>query len=146
MTWNPWRALRDDPTVEFQIRPLPALLGGALYWPLEGWSLILIDKGAGQVERNALLAHELVHHERQGGAARQGMPESWRDVVTRDESIVDDEVARRLVPQAELVEFIAARCTMEGGGTAFDVAEEFNVPEPVAQRRLEMLEREWSGP
>lgn len=146
MNWNPWGELRNHPELEVHRRRLPGRVGGAVYWPGDGWALILLDVGAGQVERNALLAHELVHHERHGGAARQGMPDGWRDVVTRDEGIVNDEVARRLVPRDQLLEVVAARCSLGEGGTAQDVADEFGVPVEVAIRALLMLEKDWGKP
>jgi hypothetical protein len=91
-----------------------------------------------------ILAHELVHDERGGGADLPGMPSSWGDVVTRDEKTVDDEVARRLVPVDQLARFVAARCSLGEGGTAQDVADEFDVPVELAARALRLLEDDWA--
>lgn len=60
------------------------------------------------------------------------MPASWLAVVVRDEAAVDREVARRLVPPAELVKFLEAMDLLGIGVTAHEVAEHFDVPEVVA--------------
>ena len=59
------------------------------------------------------------------------MPASWAPVVVRDEAAVDDEVARRLVPLDELMKFCEVAVLLGLGVTAFDVAENVDVPESV---------------
>jgi hypothetical protein len=62
-------------------------------------------------------------------------------VVAREERLVDDEVARRLVPAEEL-QLVCERA--DGLGeclTPHDVAAAFEVPESVARRALDL----WSA-
>ncbi len=139
MPWNPWRALRSRTHIVFRLAPLPADTGGAVYWPRAGRAALIIDPRLPRRERNAALAHELVHDERGGGADQSGMPASWRPVVARDEAAVDQEVARRLVPPEELVRFCEVMTLLDIGVTAFEVAEHFDVPETVATEALERL-------
>lgn len=123
--WNPWRALRASPELEFALVHLPAKAGGALYMPQpDGWAAILVDVSAGRVERNALLAHELCHHELGGGK----------------EAVVHRRVAERLVPVDELRAFIRAQLSPEREGvTLLEIAEEFDVTEAVARRAVDLL-------
>ena len=139
MRWNPWAELRRRAHLEFMLAPLPAITGGAVYWPEPGWAAIIIDPRLSRVERNAALAHELVHDERGGGADHPGMPPSWAPVVARDEAAVDQEVARRLVPPAELVKFCEVMVLLDLGVTAHEVAEHFDVPPAVAGAALLQL-------
>ncbi len=136
MPWNPWRALRSRTHIVFGLAVLPDRTGGAVYWPRGGRAALIIDPRLSRRDRNAALAHELVHDERGGGADHAGMPPSWAPVVARDEAAVDQEVARRLVPLDELVKFCEVAVLLDLGVTAFDVAEHFDVPEPVAARAL----------
>lgn len=93
-----------------------------------------------------MLAHELVHDERGGGCVEAGMPPSWADVVTRDELIVRREVADWLVPRHDLVVFIDRRVVDSAPGvTAWEVSEEFDVPEEVAMLALRLLAQTPSG-
>lgn len=86
-----------------------------------------------------MLAHELVHDERGGGCDAPGMPTTWDAVVARDEHVVEREVARWLIPFEELLAFIDRRCGAELGVTVWEVAEEFDVPDYVAERALRDL-------
>ena len=63
-----------------------------------------------------------------------GQPATWDAVVARDEAAVDDEVARRLVPPDELAPWVAARVEMGDAVMAWEIAEEWTVPERVARR------------
>lgn len=133
MAWNPWRALRTLPHVDVVFRRLPKRGRGLL--GIEGdVAVVWVDDRLGQIERNAVLAHELVHLERGGGAFRPGQPETWGAVVARDEAAVDNEVARRLVPPDELAAFVAARVEMGECVMAWEIAEEWTVPERVARQ------------
>jgi hypothetical protein len=110
-----------------------------VYWPERGWAAILLDRRLSQTERRCALAHELVHDERGGGVATAGMPESWRPVAAREESIVDNEVARRLVPLDQLRLAVDDLAELGMGSTALDVALAFDVTPAVAERALRML-------
>ena len=141
MSWNPWRALRSRTHIVFRLAVLPDAAQGAVYWPRGGRAAIIIDPRLPRAERNAALAHELVHDERGGGADHPGMPASWAPVVARDEAAVDQEVARRLVPPAELVRFCEVMALLDIGVTAHEVAEHFDVPPAVAGAALLQLHR-----
>lgn len=136
MAWNPWRALRSRTHIVFRLAPLPVETGGAVYWPRAGRAALIIDPRLPRRERNAALAHELVHDERGGGADLGEMPPSWAPVVARDEAAVDQEVARRLVPPAELAKLCEVLDLLDIGVTAVEVADHFDVPEPVADVAL----------
>lgn len=120
---------------------MAALAGGAAYYRSGGLAAIIIDPRLSRSERNAALAHELVHDERGGGADHPGMPASWAAVVARDEAAVDQEVARRLVPPAELARFCEVMALLDIGVTAHEVAEHFDVPPAVAGAALRQLAR-----
>ncbi len=137
--WNPWRALGERRHVEFDLVELPMVAGGGLYWPQEGWAAILVDRSLPRRLRRAALAHELIHDERHGGAGAPGMPSTWRPVVARDERRVDDEVARRLVPPDELRYLLECLTGMGLPVETWDVARQFDVPDDVAQRALDLL-------
>jgi hypothetical protein len=137
--WNPWRSLRQAEHLFLITADLPASSGGGVYVPNGDAAAVVLDRGLLQVERRCVLAHELVHDERGGGCDLPGMPDTWRPVVVREERWVDDEVARRLVPQRELLEFCVARAEVQGSLTSAEVAAEFDVTEQVAERALLML-------
>lgn len=135
--WNPWRALRGRPHIEFALVPLPDVAGGGLYAPqAEGWAALLLDENLTRPERAAALAHELVHDEWGGGCSHDGLPDTWRAVICRHEQFVEAEVARRLVPVEELAAFCKQRETIDLPTMAHDVAEHFDVPDDVAGRAL----------
>jgi hypothetical protein len=94
---------------------------------------IVIDPSLDQVDRNAALAHELIHLERGGGAEHGGMPDDWEAVVARDEAAVDAEVARRLCPLEELIPWAARRVAAGETVEAWQVAEEWGIPERIAR-------------
>lgn len=100
--------------------------------------VIVLAASLGRRERNATLAHELVHDERGGGTAYQGQPATWDPVVARDEHQVDDEVARRLVPATELARLWRQARTVDGCLSPLDVASAFDVPVAVATRALQV--------
>lgn len=137
--WNPWRALRARPHLEFARARLPERTGGAIYWPEDGWAAILIDPSVNRRDRRSLLAHELIHDEWGGGCSHEGMPETWRAVVCRHENYVQAEVARRLVPLDDLLSFCKSRAELGEGVELHDVSEEFDVSESVALTALHQL-------
>jgi hypothetical protein len=136
--WNPWKALAARPDVVLR----QAALGGTLIGFCDagegrGPPTITLARTLDRVERNAVLAHELVHLERGGGIDFAGAPRSWRAVVEREEHIVDREVARRLVPLQELRRFANARAEAGEAVTVDDVMEEWDVPHWVARDAVE---------
>jgi hypothetical protein len=114
--------LREREHLRFARRDLP---GGVQGWYSADAEVILIDRTLGRAERNAVLAHELVHQERGGGAGYAGQPATWDAVVAREERNVDIEVARRLVPPDELAAWVGSHSEPV---TAEMVAEHFDVP------------------
>lgn len=131
--WHPWGELRRRDHIVFAFDRRARWTGGAFYSARGSRAAIVMDPALPRRERSAALTHELVHDE-------QGAEVLYRT----EERHIDDEVARRLVPRSELVEFVAARCTLEEGGTALEVADEFDVPVEVAERALRLLEDEWA--
>jgi hypothetical protein len=125
--WNPWSALRGWPDVEIRYEPLPDRDGWTS--PYEDHPVIIIDSRIGQARRNAALAHELVHLEREWPCVA-----SWAE-----EDRVHDEVARRLVPLDELHRWVVTRELDEAQVEVHHVAVEFDVPEPVAERAVRLL-------
>lgn len=117
-----------------------------LYARRDDRAAIVLEVELDRRERRAVLAHELVHDERGGGCVAHGMPEGWMAVVVRDELAVQREVARWLVPRDDLVTFME-RVTLEDtvGVTAWEVAEEFDVPEDVALTALRLFSSRPSG-
>lgn len=89
MTYHPWRELRGRPEIDVQWAALPLDVSALV----EGTS-ITIDSRLTQVQRRCSLLHELLHVER-------GVPHG---VDEREESLVEQEVARRLVPLEQLVD------------------------------------------
>lgn len=123
--WNPWAAQRRRAHLTLRWATLDGLLGY-----LEHHTIVLDRR-----ERNAVLAHELVHEERGGGIDHPGMPAGWQAIVAREELIVDREAARRLIPTDELAAFIAARVSI-GPVTVEELADEFDVPTWLVRVRL----------
>lgn len=122
--WNPWRALRDRPHIELRFGRLGGLQG---LWQRDHLGeLIVLDDRLDRRQRRCVLAHELVHAERGigHGAATDATME-------REEAAVRREVARRLVPTAELRRFVRRRLSA-GPITLAEIAEEFDVDEEVA--------------
>jgi hypothetical protein len=140
-TWNPWSALEERRHLLFGLLKLPRELGGAVYFPIDDCAVIFIDPREPAVRRRCLLAHELVHDERDGGCDPEFMPVQWKAVVHREEGWVNDIVADRLVPPDELARFCQRVAAMEMGVTARDVAVEFDVTDDVAERALARLAR-----
>lgn len=140
--WNPWAELRDRPHITFRLTAVAAEGGGAAYYRRGNVAAIIIDPALGRRERRAALAHELIHDERGASECPVDAPSSWLPVVHREDRRVDIEVAGRLVPPAQLLSFIARHATLETlGVTVEEVAEEFDVPEAVAERALRDLSR-----
>lgn len=130
--WNPWRALREREAIRFARLDLPAGVDGA--HAIRGEQrAIVVDRSLHRIERNAVLAHELIHDER-GHCGPDASPLE----VLKEERRVDGEVARRLVPFDELAEFVAARLALDEAVSVGDIAEHFEVPRSVAQRAARM--------
>jgi len=137
--FDPWLAVERRDDVILALHPVARLMGGGFHARRGGLGIIVIDPSLGGAERRAVLTHELVHHERGGAIERADAPTGWRSLVDREERAVDREVARRLVPTAELEALVAERSALDGGIDAADVAAHFDVPRWVAALALDRL-------
>lgn len=127
--WNPWQALREWQAAELSMAELPNGVA-AVSCPYGDRPAIVLDPSLTQVERNAALAHELIHLERGGTCAGAGWAEEER---------VEDEVARRLVPLGELLVWVVKLEQADVRVEPWMVAEEFHVPDAVAERAMRLL-------
>lgn len=132
-TWNPWRALRLQPHITLNFVEMPDGTRGG--WIRQGErATILLDYRLDRRQRNATLAHELVHDER-GLDLGPTTPVALR---AKEEAIVDRLTTTRLVPLDALGAFVIRRGPVEPI-TAVLVGEEFDVPVETAVRALGLL-------
>jgi hypothetical protein len=130
--WNPWRALRERRHITLVWADLPPGMRGAwLRHPSR--TEIVLSASSSRIERNAGLAHELVHDER-GIDLTPACPPAVR---AKEEAIVRAITADRLVPLADLMELVEASTSIGVPVDAALVAREFEVPLDVAQTALE---------
>jgi hypothetical protein len=117
--------------VTFARATIPASFGGAMVavWS-DGDAVIVIDPTLGRRARNEALAHELVHIER--GCAADAPP----GLAAKEEIAVRGEVVRRLLPTEDVGLYVARRVASDLPVTAWDVAEEFDCSEQLAERAL----------
>lgn len=120
--WNPWQSLREREHIAFAVNEAAAECGGGVYWPRAGRAAIILDPALTRVERNAALAHELIHEDLPGAS----------------EDKVEDEVARRLVPSNELAAMKAIAELNDLPVEVWTVAEKFDVPDAVAERAMRL--------
>ncbi len=132
--WNPWRALRARPHITHAIDPIADEAGGAVHARIGDRSAIVLSPDLDRIDRNAALAHELIHDER-------GIAAPWATDATMqsEERIVRRETARRLVPLDHLLAFVEARVSVEPVTVAL-VADEYEVPHTVAAEALRQLQ------
>lgn len=131
--WNPWKALRGRPHLRLNYANMHPSRG-RIVDHANGMRTITLDRRLSQVERSAVLAHELVHDE-YDLLWPPGTPEGIVQKGERFVQVVSDD---RLVPPAELAEFIAKRSEV-GMVVSWMVAEEFEVPPEVAMRCMDRL-------
>lgn len=137
--WNPWADLKIRRDIRAYFTDLPD--GTHAVHQLRGRLHVVVIDADNQVDRNHLLAHELVHIERGGGCPHAGwMAATWGPVVMREEERVETIVTHRLVPQAELLDVAWRACEHEGRLDAWTVADHFTVPQHVAERALWLLD------
>lgn len=111
----------------------PSTGGGRWEQLPDGTHVVTLDTALGRRDRNAVLAHELIHVER-----GIGWGAATAATMQHEEAQVRRETARRLVPIEELSVFVAARAENEPV-TAELVADEFDVPVAVAALALRLL-------
>lgn len=137
--WKVWRELRQRPHIDFALVDMPPGAPSAVYARRGDRAVVMIDRALSPAERLAALAHELVHDERGGSGHVEGLPASLRTGVAQEEATVDRIVAERLVPMDLLLPLLEARAEVDGHVCAQTVAEEFGVPERVAERAMRLL-------
>jgi hypothetical protein len=98
---------------------------------------ITLDTTIDQCERRAVLAHELIHDERDVLFT----DDTPMALMLKEEAWVEAETARRLVPIDELELLVRAR-VLDGGTVEWrDVAEWFDVPRDIAELAMGQLEQ-----
>lgn len=98
--------------------------------------VIYLSHGAKYAERRTLLTHALIHDERM--LFPPGTPPA---LAAKEEAIVRDETAFRLIRPDDLRAYLAECDAADEPVHAFMVAERFNVTLPYAQRALALLAR-----
>jgi len=131
----PGRELCQHPDIALRCVSFPPGPVRALCVIRGAHKLVLLDRDLVGAERRAALTHELVHLER--GTVPRGAP-AW--IVSKEERHVDRIAAGRLVPAGELRRFVDARTSI-GAVSASDIAEQFEVPLPVAIRACDEMVR-----
>lgn len=134
--YSPFEEMGHLSEIEFALGHLPDGLGG-FYSPQGSWAAIVVDRRLHRVERRVAVTHELVHHLRGGGSCH---PDPV--VAARDEHAVHTEVARKMVPLDRLRAFCERMVELEGAVEVWQVAEEFDVTNEVAERALALM-RGW---
>lgn len=115
------------PDIDVVIMDFPKGPVRAFYVVDRGERFILVDKRLTPAERLFAVAHELVHHER-GVEVAERCEEAKCDAIASD----------RLLPLEQLRLFCDRRVEVESV-TPTMAAEEFEVPEHVAERQLRRL-------
>lgn len=131
--WNPWRTLRGRPHIELGWHPSVGRARGVYIRDGER-TIIVMHPSLSQVDRNAVLAHELIHDER-GIAYDADTPPR---LIVKEEAYVDRIRAHRLIPSDELARFVQHRLSVNECVTVADVAKEFGVPESVAALAVQL--------
>jgi hypothetical protein len=108
-------------------------------------AVVAVDRNLPAAEREAVIAHELTHHERGGSGHRADSPEGWRVVVAREEARVDRLVAERLAPDPVVQRVVRRLGDLGEAVTAEGVADELGVARSVAQRSLLRLQERGLG-
>ena len=122
--YDPWHDLAVNwPEVDVVIEPMGGRLLGLLRYPV-----IALRAGTSAAQRRCTLTHEIVHLERGIGDCGP-----WSG---REELLVHREVARRLVPLAELA---AAVRDLGGSAVLAELAQALDVDSETARLRLDML-------
>lgn len=123
-TWHPWRHLRHHhPHLEVRFADLPdGLLG---YTDLSA-GVIVLDRSLTQVERRCTVTHELEH-------VHRGPVPLDPALAAREEAIVDEIAARRLVSLRDLIEALL------WSDSEHEVADELWIDVPTLRTRVARL-------
>ncbi len=140
--WNAWRELRHRP----RLRLRWVRFSGKTRGRLHADGRLELDSRLNRRAREATLAHELVHDERRLFYDR-GTPPA---LIEKEEVAVNNIVAMRMVPFAELAELVARAEDDEWGMaepvTAELVAEEFDTTSQVASLALKLFAQRRHSP
>lgn len=129
MRYSPWDHLESLPHITFGITRLPHGQG----WWLPDMEAIALDSRLDRVERRCVLAHELVHAERQDRNCQYEGPDGGRQ-ARRQELHADRVSSARLVDVVDLVDALRAH--------PYDpdlVAEQLDVTPDALRARLQSL-------
>lgn len=137
----PWAEAERRPGVRVLVVPLPAECGGAAVQRRGHATWILIDALGSPVEQRCRLAHELVHLDRGTSLRCSWSPETWDDVVAREETRVDDDVAGWLISARDLWILVGDMLAAGEDVTARAIASHFQVTKPLARLALAELAR-----
>jgi hypothetical protein len=135
--WDVWGELRRRRHLVLEFDELDPGERGRIDDMPNGYRQITLDTRLTQRERRASLCHELIHDER-GILFPACTPLA---VIAKEEARVRDATAERLVPLDLLDDFVRWRVIDFGRVHWRDVADEFEVPEYVARRAMEILEQ-----
>lgn len=138
---GPWKALREQEHVEFALTDMPPGAGRAVCFEWADVAVILVDRSLSPADRLAALAHELVHLRRGGSGFQPGLTPELRTLVAREERRVEYEAATWIVPAAELTIYVDSKVDLGEPVEAWQVAEEFGVPDGYAEMALDELRR-----
>ena len=139
--WDVWADLAAREHIVWARRRLPDACGGAIYRRLaDGRAIIALDDRSLSPKRRCDLAHELIHDELGSSCRCDGMPDAWDAVIAREETFIDREVARRLLPRADLVRFLWTTAgDHDHPVTVHDIADHFHVTEHIAEVAMSIL-------
>lgn len=131
--WDPWKTLTAREDITLYYAWLPPGLQGTVDQTRDGWKITL-EATLDRVTRRCVLAHELIHVERE-------IIVGPRLSMIREEAIVHSETARRLVPPSMLETLIDQRRSLGKGVDARLIAKEFDVAKDVAREAGRVLRR-----
>jgi hypothetical protein len=137
-----WEELRGEADADGVIVvecDLPREVRPGAYWPRGGRHYILIQRGLDEPLRSAVLAHELEHYHRGGGADADGMPDYWWPCVAREEARVRAAAARRAVDFDDLAELLEAAEAFGHHVTVAEVAADYDVTPADAEMAMTLV-------
>lgn len=132
--YNPWRDLRGRPHLTLKWADVKGCREVIKDTP--SGRVVYLQHGLSFADRRCLLCHALIHDER-------GLfpPGASPQVCVKEETIVRDETAVRMIPPAELDKYLAECEAADEAVHAFMVAERFNASLHLAQRAMSLRNR-----
>ncbi len=140
--WHVWRDLRSRPRLKLKW----VIFKGKTRGRLHSDGTLELDARLGRQAREATLAHELVHDERQLLYDR----DTPQPLIDKEETAVNNIVAMRMVTHSDLAELVARAEADEWGMaepvTAELVADHFDTIPAVASLALRLFEQRRHSP